>query len=145
MERSGKEEPPPTPSPGFSGIRDRDQRDFSYLGARHQEIIHCPPLQSNSSALLSAPLSLPTAAVPCPLSPLLPFALLLTAALHTNSPIFLAFPCSPTLAFCHNQMLLSLTQCSVHPAPGDGPCPTASCIPVKPALAAHALLLLSPN
>lgn len=111
----------------------------------HGCTVLCPPLQSNSSALLSAPLSLPTAAVPCPLLPLLPFTLLLTAALHTNSPIFLAFPCSPTLAFCHNQMLLSLTQCSVHPAPGDGPCPTASCIPVKPALAAHALLLLSPN
>lgn len=26
--------------PEFSGIRDRDQKDFSYLGARHQEIIH---------------------------------------------------------------------------------------------------------
>lgn len=39
----GRRSPSLSPSlPGFSGIRDRDQRDFSYLGARHQEIIHWP-------------------------------------------------------------------------------------------------------
>lgn len=44
VERIGKEDPLslslPLSLPGFSEIRDRDQRDFSYLGARHQEIIH---------------------------------------------------------------------------------------------------------
>lgn len=120
-------------------------KDPSFPGPRDCTLL-CPPLQSNSPALLSAPLlPSPLLQSPCPLSPLLLFALLLTAAFHTNSPIFLVLPCSPTLAFCHNQMLLSLTQDNVRPAPGDGPCPMASCIPTMPALAAHALLLLSPN